>query len=182
MHNYEKHFLESKLTPDINYSIIRHVEMIGRQLRVIFVDFLKIIFRVNQISKSDVKKSFFQRPTRLGFWLVESFISTFQVRYAYEKHSLESKLTSHIIFQHHTTRTNDFATTERHFCRFLENQTPNWLNFFELFCRFTQISMNFFGSKVLYALNILNKVDFKRKSQLFSLPRFPIYPPVHDVH
>ena len=28
-----------KLTPDINYSITRHVEMIWRQLRDIFVDF-----------------------------------------------------------------------------------------------------------------------------------------------
>ena len=90
---YKKYSSESKLTPDINYSITRHVKMISRQLRDIFVDFQKIILQVSQISKFDVQKSFFQRPTRLGFWLVESFLSTFQVRYAYEKHSLESKLT-----------------------------------------------------------------------------------------
>ena len=42
-----------------------------------FFRFLKIIFRVSQNPKSHVKKSFFQRPMRLGFWLVKSFLSIF---------------------------------------------------------------------------------------------------------
>ena len=29
----------------------------------------------------------------------------------------------------HTTRRNDFATAERHFCQFLENHTPSKPNF-----------------------------------------------------
>ena len=71
---------------------MRHVELISRQLRDIFVDFQKIILQASKNSKSGFKKSFFQRPTRLGFWLVESFLRTLQVCYAYEKYSLKSKL------------------------------------------------------------------------------------------
>ena len=53
------------------------VEIIIRHEKAIFVRFKEIISWQTQESISAVKKSFFQRPARLGFWLVESFLSIF---------------------------------------------------------------------------------------------------------
>ena len=76
-YTYVKSSLESKLTIDIIYSITRHVKMIMRQEKAIFVGFKKIISWHSHQPISRVKKSFFQTLTRLLFWLVEFFYAFF---------------------------------------------------------------------------------------------------------
>ena len=75
----------------INESSTRTVEMIVWQLRVVFVDFKKLILRRSQESISVVKKSFFETSERLVFWLVECFLRIFGPNNTYVKCSLNSK-------------------------------------------------------------------------------------------
>ena len=88
---YEKQSLGSKKSLSTNKSTIRHVEVIIRQERAIFVGFKEIISWQSQESISNVKKLLFQTSTRLLFWPVEFFLRTFHTCYAYEKQSLGSK-------------------------------------------------------------------------------------------
>ena len=93
-----KCLLESKLTFGIFQSISRHVKMIIRQEKAIFVGFKKIISWHSHQPISRVKKSFFQTLTRLLFWLAEFFLRIFHACYTYVKCLLESKLTIDIIY------------------------------------------------------------------------------------
>ena len=100
---YEKQSLGSKESLSTNKTIIRHVEMITRQERAIFVGFKEIISWQSQESISSVKKIRFQTSTRLLFWPVEFFLRIFHTCYAYEKQSLGSKeslSTNKIIIRH----------------------------------------------------------------------------------
>ena len=78
---YEKKFTGSKESLSTTKRIIRHVEMIIRQERAIFVGFKEIISWQSQESISTVKKSLFQTSTRLLFWHVEFFLHIFHRGY-----------------------------------------------------------------------------------------------------
>ena len=88
---YEKQSLGSKESLRTNKTIIRHVKMITRQERAIFVGFKETISWKSQQSISAAKKSLFQTSSRLLFWRVEFFLPMFYKCYAYEKQSLGSK-------------------------------------------------------------------------------------------
>ena len=88
---YEKQSWGSKESLGTNKTIIRHVEMITRQERAIFVGFKEIISWQSQESISSVKKLLFQTSTGLLFWPVEFFQRIFHTCYAYEKQSWGSK-------------------------------------------------------------------------------------------
>ena len=63
---YEKYSLGPKLSFDITYSNMRHVKMVWRQLRAIFVDFWKMILRK---SENLSKIPFFKRLRGFVFGL-----------------------------------------------------------------------------------------------------------------
>ena len=81
---YKKQSLGSNESFSTNQSIIRHVKIIIRQEKAIFVRFKEIISWQSQESISAVQKSFFQNSTRLLFWRVEFFLRIFYACDAYE--------------------------------------------------------------------------------------------------
>ena len=81
--------LESKQTFGTFYNITRHVEMILRQEKAIFVGFKESIVSHGQEPISSVKKGFFQTLARLSFWLVDFFLHIFHACYKFLKCLLE---------------------------------------------------------------------------------------------
>ena len=72
-------------------------------------------------------KMVFEKPTELGFWLVELCLCIFKY-VAYMKTMFRVQAIFWYNSEYHKTRRNDFSTAESYFCRFLEIHTPKlWI-------------------------------------------------------